>query len=159
MEAAAIIAKTDPPVQWRMVVIGEGEEYPRLQAAITRAGLENSVSLVGFLPDAGRMASAFDIFVLPSLKEGLPYAIMEAMVAGAPVIASQVGGIPDLIRDRKSGILVPPGDPQALAGAIMELMAHPGTRRVLADTARQRIRNEFTVAEMVRQTVGLYTNA
>jgi len=159
IEAAAILAKINPAKPWRIVVVGEGEERTRLEAAIARAGLNDSIFLVGFLPDASRIASAFDIFVLPSLKEGLPYAVMEAMAAGVPVVASRVGGILDLIRDQKSGILVPAGDPEALADAIANLIAHPGTRRMLADTARQRIRSEFTIAEMMRQTIGLYTNA
>lgn len=159
MDAAAMLAAERPAPQWHVIVIGEGEERERLQAAIAKAGLRESVSLVGFLPDAGRVVSAFDIFVLPSLKEGLPYAAMEAMTAGVPVVASRVGGVLDLIRDHRSGVLVPAGDAPALAKAIAELIGHPGTRRMLADTARQRIRNEFTVPEMLRQTVGLYTNA
>ena len=156
--AAAMLAEENPSRQWRIMVIGEGEERERLQAAIASADLSESVSLAGFLPDAGRNASAFDIFVLPSLKEGLPYAIMEAMAAGVPVVASRVGSVLDLIRDRESGILVPAGDAHSLAKELAGLIAHPGTRRMLADTARQRIRNEFGVSEMLRQTVGLYTN-
>lgn len=158
LDAAAMLATENPGRPWRIVVIGEGEERARLQETIAQAGLAESVSLAGFMPDAGRIVSACDIFALSSLKEGLPYAVMEAMAAGVSVVSSRVGGIPDLVRDGKTGILVPAGDAPALAKALARLIAHPGTRRVLADTARQRVRNDFTIAEMLRQTVGLYTN-
>lgn len=158
IDAAAMLAAKHADRPWRVVIVGEGEERERLAAAISRAGLAESVFLAGFVPDAGRAASAFDIFALPSLKEGLPYAAMETMAAGVPVVASRVGGLLDLVRDGKTGVLVPPGDASALAKALAHLIAHPGTRRVLADTARQRIRNEFTLAAMLRQTTGLYIN-
>lgn len=159
VRAAAILSRTHEANTWRIIVLGEGEERSQLEKIISQAGLTDSFALAGFFPDADRIVSAFDIFVLPSYKEGLPYAIMEAMAAGVPVVASRVGGVPDLIRDRMNGLLVPPGDPEALAHALGELIHHPGTRRVLADVSRQRLRNEFGIAAMLRQTIGLYTNA
>lgn len=140
----------------KVIVMGEGEERKGLERRISELGLADTVSLVGFVPDAGRYLKGLDLFVLPSVKEGLPYAIMEAMAAGLPVIATAVGGVPDLIRRGETGLLVPPRDPAALARAIADLALNPATRRALAFAARARARERFRIEPMVEHTRAVY---
>jgi glycosyltransferase involved in cell wall biosynthesis len=91
-----------------------------LETTIKNGQLENDIILLGNIPNASKYLKAFDIFVLPSLKEGLPYVLLEATQAGLPIVASNVGGIPDIVGDK--GILVPPKDPEALATAIKQTL-------------------------------------
>lgn len=140
----------------QVVVMGEGEERPILEREIERAGLADTIFLVGFVPDAGRYLKGLDLFVLPSVKEGLPYVVMEAMSAGLAVIATAVGGVPDLIRHGETGVLVPPKDPAALARAIADLALNPAKRRELAFAARARARERFLIEPMVERTRAVY---
>lgn len=141
--------------KFQTIVVGEGEERQRLQEKIQTLGLGGRIFPIGFLPDAKRYLKALDIFVLPSVKEGLPYAIMEAMAAGLPIVASRVGGIPDLIEDGLSGVLVPPRDPQALALSLASLISNPGRRQTLGHAARQRI-GTFSMGAMMDGTLRAY---
>ncbi|RJQ36761.1 glycosyltransferase family 1 protein [Candidatus Parcubacteria bacterium] len=159
LEAAEALKNRAGRESWRIVIIGEGEDRAKLAARIAERGLTNAVALAGFIPDAATLLSAFDIFVLPSRKEGLPYALMEAMSVGVAAVGSRVGGVPDLIEDNVSGKLVPAGDTTALAEAIGELIEHPGRRRMIGESARQRIRSAFPIDTMVHQTAALYLNA
>ncbi len=145
-----------PNHKFQTVVMGEGEERAALERRISELGLADTVFLIGFLPDAGRYLKGLDLFVLPSVKEGLPYAVMEAMTAGLPVIASAIGGVPDLIRHGETGLLVPPQDPAALARAIADLALNPAKRRALAFAARARAREHFPIEPMVERTRAVY---
>ena len=141
------------------VVIGEGEERTRLERQIADADLGTRVFLAGFIPDAARYLKGLDIFVLPSLKEGLPYAVMEAMAAGLPVVATRVGGVPDLITDGENGLLAPPKDPQAIAAALIRLAGSPETRAQIGLRARETIETNFPFDAMLRRTRALYDHA
>jgi glycosyltransferase involved in cell wall biosynthesis len=113
------------------------DEVDRLAEAIRELGLEGAVALTGPLAAddvAGELLAA-DVFCLPSHREGLPMAILEAMAVGLPVVVTSVGGIPDLVRDGDSGLVVPPGDVQSLADAVRTLAADPGLRRRLGARA------------------------
>ncbi len=146
-------------VRCQVIAVGEGEERKNLENRIRSLGLEGTVHLAGFVPEAARYLKAFDVFVLPSVKEGLPYTIMEAMAAGVPVVASRVGGIPDLIEHGKSGILVPPKDPNALAQALLDLLDRPERGRSLAQKARARLENDFRLDAMIARTQAIYLHA
>ena len=111
---------------------------------------------IGFIPDAGRYLTGLDLFVLPSLKEGLPYALMEAMAAGLPVAATNVGGIPDLIADGVNGRLVPPQNPEALGRAMAELFQNRALGRELGGRARETISRSFGIARMLERTIAVY---
>lgn len=104
----------------RLVLIGEGEERARLQRQVQRAGLHDSVRFLGALPqaDVADWISASDVLCLPSRSEGSPNVVVEALASGIPVVASRVGGIPDLVQDGVTGLLVPPGDAAALAQSL-----------------------------------------
>ena len=94
--------------------------------------------------------------VLSSLHEGTPVSLIEAMAAGRPVVATRVGGVPDLIRDRETGLLVPPRDPAALAAAIQELLDDPGLRARLGAAAQPAVYPRFTVARLAEETAAYY---
>jgi glycosyltransferase involved in cell wall biosynthesis len=143
-----------PEVQ--VIVIGEGEERPALERLIKELGLDERVHLIGFIDEASRYLKAFDTFVLPSRKEGLPYAILEAGAAEVPVIASAVGGIPEIVNDQLSGDLVHAFNDEALAESIREFRDSPNTRRHYAEMLKTRIERYFGLDDMVKKTVEVY---
>lgn len=140
----------------RLVIIGEGPERPRLEALAQRLGVSDRVLLPGFVPSARAYMPLFDVFVLPSLTEGLPLTLLEAMLAGTPVIATPVGGVPHTLEDGDSGLIVPPGDPDALERALRRMLAGPDFARGLAARARRQVETRFTGAVMVQRYVDLY---
>ena len=106
------------------LLIGEGPERTKLTQLIAANHLDNLVYLTGSVPEAARFLPAFDLFVLPSRKEGLPYSLLEATTAGVPVVATAVGGVPTIVTDKKTGLLVPPENSPALADAIEYGLSH-----------------------------------
>ena len=139
----------------KFIVIGEGHERNQLEATIRDYGLEKDFFLVGALPNASQYLQAFDIFVLPSIKEGFPYAILEAAAAGLPIIATAVGGIPEIIANSKQGLLVEPKHPEALAEALAKLLRDPEYIKTLGRSARERV-SEFTLDGMLSLTLKCY---
>ena len=137
------------------IIIGEGENRAELEKQIDAHALHNKVCLIGFIPDASRYLKGFDTFALPSIKEGLPYALMQAMAAGLPVVAARVGGIPDLITDREDGLIVPPKDPAQLTAALEALCSSP-LRREIGARARQKIKTKFPFCAMIENTIAIY---
>lgn len=139
IEAANIIVKKSPEA--RFVLFGFGEQKQFLTSLIHRHNLIHHVFLIEGVADAARYLKAFDIFVLPSLKEGLPYVLLEAILAGAPIVATAVGGIPEIV-NTTNGILVPPARPDLLAEAILKPRPLSSSSRVrsleemIADTMR-----------------------
>ena len=144
---------------FKVDVIGEGDLRSELEAMVHDAGLEGIVRLQGSRTDIGSCLARFDIFVLPSLWEGLPLALLEAMAAGVPVVASAVDGVPEVVEDGVNGILVPRGDAGALAGALERLLDNPGEGRVLAAAAEGTIRERFGVRTMMDSLQRLYAEA
>ena len=120
----------------RLEIVGEGPLRPSLAAEAARRGLADRISFPGFLDDPRPLMSGWDVFVLPSLWEGCPVSLLEAMMAARPCVASAVGDVPDIIRDGENGLLVPPGDAAALAGAIRLLLRDGGLRARLGNAAR-----------------------
>jgi glycosyltransferase involved in cell wall biosynthesis len=153
--AMADIRKEIPTA--RLVIVGDGPERKRLEALIQATGLHESVSLLGKVADAWGVLMGVDVFVVPSVKEGLPYAILEAMAAGLPIVATRVGGIPEVLADRRSALLVPPADSRALGQAICDLLRDPSLAAALAGEARRTFQRERLTAEaMVEATAALY---
>jgi len=140
----------------RVMVVGEGPERPALETEIARLGLGDRVHLLGFRSDVPDLLAASDLFVLPSLFEGLPLSILEAMAAGKPVVATAIGGNDEAVVDGATGLLVPPGDPQALADAIRALLRDPERRRRLGEAGRRRAEAEFSATAMVRRIAAIY---
>lgn len=132
----------DSPV--RVMILGEGAMESKLRAQIATENLDQTIFLVGRVKDAWKYLHAFDIFTLPSYKEGFPYAVLEAMDAGLPVVATRVGALPECITSHENGILVEPGDDTALASALLELIHHKDKRTLLAKAGQTTVRTSFT---------------
>ena len=142
-------------------IVGAGPERLHLQQLIAALGLGERVRLMGALKQEqiGELCSESDVFVQPSLREGLPVAVIEAMARGLPVIASNIAGVPELVSDSDTGLLVPPGDARALADAIARLIASPGLRAELSARARSTVAERFLISANVLQLSALFEEA
>lgn len=139
-----------------LIIIGDGDNLAKLHLLIKEHKLEQSVFLAGYLDNAAEYLKSFNVFVLPSLKEGLPYAILEAGSASLPVVATTVGGIPEIIEDMKSGVLVQPKNIRELAHAMSFMIEHPDERRRYGAALKERVTKEFSVEKMISLVTELY---
>ena len=155
LKALAEIRSTDPDLDWHVAIAGEGVERPALERLAAEPGLVGRVHLLGHRSDVPDVLAAADIFVMPSIWEGLPLAVLEAMFAGCAVVASDVSGIPEAIPTPEVGRLVPPGDATALAVALRPLLREARLRQDLGNAARTRAREHFTVQRMALDYVRL----
>ena len=140
----------------RFVCVGDGELRDQLGADADRLGVADRVTFVGFRRDMDALLGACDLVVLPSLYEGLPLALIEAMAAGRAVVATDIGGTRELVMDGETGILVPPRDPTALAGAVQRVVGDDALARRLGSAGRERVFRLFSAATMVGRVVGEY---
>jgi glycosyltransferase involved in cell wall biosynthesis len=154
LEAAAKVMKADSRVH--LVLVGDGELRDEIAAQAGRLGIGARTSMLGGREDSAQLAAAFDVAVLASLSEGLPNAVMEAMAAGAPVVATAVGGTPELIEDDETGFLVPPANPEALAERIEYALSHAGPAGLIAMRGRRSIIERFGMERMVTSVERLY---
>jgi glycosyltransferase involved in cell wall biosynthesis len=154
IDAAAIVVRQVPDA--RFVVFGEGPLRPALEQQIRHLHLEKHVFLPGFRPDVIGFLKRFDLFVMCSEMEGLGTSILDAMAAGRPVVGTRTGGIPEVVDDGVTGILVPPSDPHALAAAISMLLEDPAARERMGAAGWTRVRERFTMERMVEDTRRLY---
>ncbi|MHB9155571.1 MAG: glycosyltransferase [Endomicrobiales bacterium] len=137
-------------------VIGDGPERAFLEGTARSLGVAGKMTFCGWRKDVLALISSADIFVLPALWEGTPNAVLEAMACGRAVVATRVGGVPELIEDGDSGILVPPRDPGALADALLLLAQNPVLRKKLGENGRRRAQKLFSLAAMVENFEELY---
>ena len=152
--AAGIVYDLYPDVHF--IIAGEGPERKKIEREIRSRNLDEIVRLIGKISDPGQFLPAFDIFVLSSRKEGLPFALLDAAAAGLPIVATRVGGIPEVLRDETDALLVAPDDPSGLAKAILQLLDDPRLSARLAVSAKDRICSSFTLDRMLRETAALY---
>ncbi len=138
-----------------LVIIGDGPAMAELRQAREGAKTKDRIHLPGAVPDAARLLKAFDVFALSSVKEGLPFAILEASLAGLPIVATKVGAIPEMIEDWKTGLLVEPGDAAALATALHAVLTDAALREMLS-AGSPRIAEKRSAAAMIRSTLALY---
>ena len=155
IEAAPSILGRFP--QTVFVIVGQGGLRGELEARAARLGVAANLRFLGHREDVRDLLSICDLFVLPSLSEGMPLALLEAMAAGLPAVATRVGGVTEVLEDRKTGLLVPPGDSGALAAAIMTLMGNPPLVKELGEAARHEATTRFSLAGMVRAYEGVYS--
>jgi glycosyltransferase involved in cell wall biosynthesis len=139
----------------RAVICGDGNLHAALEEQIARLQLAESVLLLGNRTDIDRFLSSANIFVLPSRWEGLPVALLEAMGMGLPVVATRVEGVEEVVQDGVQGLLVPPEDPAALAGALSELIGQPDVRNRMGAAARKRIEESYTADIMCEKYLRL----
>ena len=139
-----------------LVLAGDGPDAEALRSKVEELSVQDSVRFLGYQQDPRPLYPGFDLYVLPSLKEGSPNALLEAMGRGCACVASNVGGVPEAIVDGESGYLVPPSDPKALAELLLELADDPEHRRRLAQAARRRVESHFDLTRMIRTHEELY---
>ena len=140
----------------RLLITGSGPEEPVLRALAERLGIAEKCIFHPSTPDVTRVLSAIDIFVLPSLSEGLSNALMEAMACGCCVIASNVGGNPELVADGVTGMLFPSRDRSALVEKLTEAIGDAGRRQALAAAGAEKMRREFSLTRAVENMQEIY---
>jgi len=154
LNALAHLNTHDVPVQLNLV--GQGDSQASLAERAARPDLTGLVRMLGSRRDVPELLANADIFVLPSDWEGVSMALLEAMAAGLPVVATTVGGTPEVVMDGVTGFLVPPRDPPALANALSILLQDPDLRQRMGEAGRQRAFDLFNIVHTVQQTLSLY---
>jgi glycosyltransferase involved in cell wall biosynthesis len=152
---AAIYALTTLPATIHLVIIGSGEEYGLLKDHAEKFGVRERVHLLGYIGDADQYVRAFDVFLLPSKKEGLPYVLLEAGLAGVPVVASDLPGNHDIITSGETGFLIEP-TPQMIATSVEMLLRDEGMRRRFGARLQEKVMETFSIHRMVEETFTLY---
>ncbi|HEU0081137.1 MAG TPA: glycosyltransferase family 4 protein [Candidatus Paceibacterota bacterium] len=140
----------------KLAIIGNGEEKERLEARIAELGLRGRVALLGFVSDAASYLRGFDAFVQASIKEGLPYTVIEAGYAGLPVVATNVGGVKEIIEDMRTGILVQTRKPEDLAQGLKLLSDDRSKAQAFGAALREATRAEFSLEKMMDKTIQIY---
>jgi len=154
IQAISKVRKEFPKV--KLLVTGEGEEENNLKKLVKSLDLTNEVIFAGLSSDIEEILPMAELFILPSLWEGLPNALLEAMAAGKPVVATKVGGIPEIVVHGETGILIPPRDHDALAIAIIDLLQNRLKAKDMGEAARIRAGKRFSFYKMIEKTENLY---
>lgn len=154
VEGFEAVAKEYPDA--RLLVAGEGDAKAELEKQINARKLDGKVILLGHVVDAPRYLRAFDIFLFPSRTEALGMALLEAGLAGLPSVGTKVGGIPEIIEHRKTGLLIPSKNPTCIKEILMILMKDPALRRKLGEALKVKVTTEFSKEEMLRETLKRY---
>ncbi len=143
--------------EFELILIGSGEnpDKEKMYNFVRKHNLKN-VHLIEWIDNASQYLKAFDVFVLPSIKEGLPYTILEAAAAEAPIITTPIGGIPEIIENNVNGILVKPKNSQELAEKINYLINNPDKAQKMAQKAKEKIERKFGLEEMIEKTKEIY---
>lgn len=155
---ADALATLPPGERPHLTLAGDGE-LDRARKQVADRGVADTVTVAGWLrrPESARLIEASDVLVLPSLEEGQPMVVLEAMAAGSTPLATTVGGIPEMVSDGVDGVLLPPGDGPALTRALTDLLADPARRHRLGDAAHRRALTESDVEQVWRTFEGVYT--
>ncbi|WBA43069.1 glycosyltransferase family 4 protein [Hymenobacter canadensis] len=153
LRAAALLPRELPV---KFLLVGSGDLQPAVRAEVQRLGLQDRVVLENFRSDVPDVLQALDVYCLPSLWEGLPLGVLEAMAMGKPVVATAIDGTCEVITPGHDGLLVPPRQPQALADALLLLLTNAPLRAEMGRQARRTVQAEFGAEAMVRQVEALY---
>jgi len=156
-DAMASVVREMPEV--RILCVGDGALRDSLRRQVAQLGIENRTVFTGMRSDIPAIMSALDLLVLSSRREAFPNVVMEAMAAARPVVATRVGDVERLVGDGQTGVLVPPGNPQALASAILRVLADLAAAAAMGRQGRARVEAEFSMEQMVSQTQSLYERA
>jgi glycosyltransferase involved in cell wall biosynthesis len=138
------------------LIVGDGPLRAELEREAARLGLTEHCVFTGLRADVGALLGAMNVFVLSSVSEGFPFVLLEAMARARPVVATAVNGVTEIVEPDVSGILVAPGDPDAIAAAVSDLLRRPERARALGEAARARVADRFGVERMMRETERLY---
>ncbi len=153
------MARLDPATDAVLLLAGTGDQEAALVAQAQKLGLQDRVRFLGHRDDIPELLRAVDLFLLPSLWEGLPYGLLEAMAAGVPVVTTNIAGNADLIDGRTTGWLVPPADAEALARVIGEVLADTAEAQKRASAARRLVESNYTLEKMIAGYVNVYAEA
>ncbi|MGA9800303.1 MAG: glycosyltransferase family 4 protein [Terriglobales bacterium] len=156
VSAMVHLRKTRPDLAVRVMIVGDGPERERIQQAILSAGVGESIILTGHLKDVTPYYEAADVLAIPSLSEGSPNALLEAMAFGVPVVATEVGGIPEIVTNGKTALLVPARDPAAMAGALERLISDPAAAASVAAQARKKVETEYSPEWRAKTLISIY---
>lgn len=156
VEAAAVVVAARPDA--RFVLFGEGAERPALERRVNELGLAAHFQLPGFRGDLDALTPWADVVVIPSFTEGLPNVALEAGAAGVPVVATAVGGTPEVVADGETGFLVPPNQPRVLADQLIRVLAEPAVARQFGAAARRRMEEHFSFAAQAQRYMELFMN-
>lgn len=154
IDAAATIVPQHPDCHF--LFVGDGKLRGKLQAQVRESGLSGNIHFLGSRRDVPDLLAASDLFVLPSLWEGLPMALIEAMAASMPVVATAVSGTVQVMIPGETGLVVPPGNSQMLAGAMIELLSDPARAQAMGIAAKQRVQAEFSAEKQANEHLALY---
>ncbi|PYP70060.1 MAG: glycosyltransferase [Gemmatimonadetes bacterium] len=139
-----------------LIMIGDGPERPALEALAVQLGVADHVRFLGWRSDVADLLPLLDVFVLSSLREGLPLAVLEAMACGVPVVTTPVGDLPEVIVEGRAGFFFPIGNPDALAAVLRRLVAAGAERHAIGRAGRQRVAERYSLREMVNAYAGAY---
>ena len=157
LDAVRVVFADEPSL--RLLIVGEGAERARLERHARELGLLEMVTFTGYRSDARDVLRALDAYVNSSIHEGVSLTLLEAMAAGLPVVATRVGGTPEVITDRDTGLLVEPRSSGELAAAIRSLLQAPDRRLALGNAARARVERDFSLDAMTGQYLSAYRRA
>ena len=153
------LRKMRPDRKVRLILVGDGPERGRISEAVQSAEMGDCVVFAGQLKDVAPYYDAADVVAIPSLSEGSPNVLLEAMAFGVPVVATAVGGIPEIVTNRESALLVPPRNPGALAEAIDELLSNPSSAGNMARQAREKVERDYSPESRAKALLEIYTAA
>jgi glycosyltransferase involved in cell wall biosynthesis len=154
IDAAALVMRDVPDA--RFVVAGDGELRPNLEQQVKHLGLEKHVFLTGFRTDVLALLKAFDVFAMSSVTEGLGTSLLDAMACAKPIVATKAGGIPEVVRDGRTGYLVEPRDHRAMANAIVKLLRDEPLRQRMGAAGLALVNARFSAERMVQETLAVY---
>ena len=156
MRAARVVADGLPSTEF--VVVGDGPLRGEAESLCRDLKMEDRVQFLGEMESARDLVAALDVLVLPSVSEGSPILAMEAMVLGKPVVATAVGGVPELVADGETGILVEPRDPEAVGRAVLSLLGQAERAREMGERGRRHAALHFDVRQMLEKTEAVYAD-
>ena len=159
IEALRRLCAANPDLNVKLLIVGDGPERDALKAAVQAQGIAERVSFAGQVKDVQPFYAMADVFVLPSHSEGSPNVLLEAMAARVPVVATSVGGIPEIVENEKSALLVPPKDPEALAAAIARVLRESNLRVRLVEEGVGILASNHTPEQYVRALIKIYEDA
>ena len=156
IKAFAQFRRQRGPQESKLVILGDGPLRAALGHCAESHGLSRDVEFLGMRTDVYNLMRVFDVFALPSLHEGVPMALLEAMALGVPIVASRVGGIPEILEDSREAVLVPAKDPEALARAIRVIAGSSDLRAELIRAARARVETQFSIQSSAAKMREMY---
>lgn len=154
IDAMPVILESVPNAH--LAIAGSGELRDQLQAQVERLGLDRSITFLGFRKDVAALDKTFDVFVMSSHMEGLCTSILDAMTCGVPVVATEAGGIPEIVKNEQNGLVVPVRDPESLGRAVLKILADQDRATRFAQTGRKTVGENFTIDTMTEGNLAIY---